>query len=193
MLSKLIFLIGWIGIWVITLIGLTIAWMPEYAEYLKFSELNFRLILGGVSLFYFALFLKKLFLIFSRNDGAYKVKTESGDISISYSSVNNLIKEMSKEEDFVKNVANVVSRQSGSKLTITLYIDIITVEDISSRLISLQERIKDELLTQLKIEVKRVDINTKKISINKKELMKIDSTIVKEALVVEDEEVDQDD
>ncbi len=162
MIIKFLFFIGWIGIAILSIIGLLTSIIPLYSEVIDFHNLIFRASLFIGSLFYFLLFVEKLVGIFIKDDKAYEFKGDKGFVKVSSSSVNNLIKSIVESNPNVKNV-KVLSSQGKKGIKINLKLDINTLPNLTSEYSKIQEIIEHELKEKLNIDVEKIDIITNKL------------------------------
>ncbi len=162
MIIKFLFFIGWIGIAILSIIGILTSIIPLYSEVIDFHNLIFRASLFIGSLFYFLLFVEKLVGIFIKDDKAYEFKGDKGFVKVSSSSVNNLIKSIVESNPNVKNV-KVLSSQGKKGIKINLKLDINTLPNLTSEYSKIQEIIEHELKEKLNIDVEKIDIITNKL------------------------------
>lgn len=162
MIIKFLFFIGWIGIAILSIIGILTSIIPAYSEIIDFHSLMFRAGLFIGSLFYFLLFVEKLVSIFVKDDKAYEFKTDKGLVKVSSLSVNNLIKTIVETNPNVKNV-KVFSSQGKKGIKINLKLDINTLPNLTSEYAKIQDIIEQELKEKLNIDVEKTDIITNKL------------------------------
>lgn len=164
MFGKFIFFIGWIGIGILSILGIGLALFQknlgiDFMGLMGTRIFNFSLF--GISFFYLLLFIEKTISIFVKEEKGYEFKTDTGMVSISENSLNSLIKETVEQNKEVKNVkANSFKGKKG--LNVNVRIDIEAVPDLSAKLNSIQMEIKEELIKKLNIEVDKIDIRANK-------------------------------
>ncbi len=191
MIIKFLFFIGWIGIAILSIIGILTSIIPAYSEVIDFHSLIFRASLFIGSLFYFLLFVEKLVGIFVKDDKAYEFKTDKGLVKVSSLSVNNLIKNIAESNSNVKNV-KVLSSQGKKGIKINLKLDINTLPNLTSEYAKIQKLIEEELKEKLDINVEKIDIITNKLLHTSKNSYGIEKARIEEVKIeeVSGEEVD---
>ncbi|TDT67856.1 hypothetical protein EV215_1859 [Hypnocyclicus thermotrophus] len=169
MLWMFLFAIGWIGLGIISLGTMFLAVFPKYFSIVNYYNINFRLIILGVGFFYFALFIEKLLRLFKKEE-AYYLDTENGKIRITISALNTLIK---KEITKRKNLKLIKMKNSINKkgVYVKIEIEILETDNVSLKLKTIQEDIKNRTKEVFDIEVKSVDIVTSKV----KDIVKVDN------------------
>lgn len=164
MFGKFVFFIGWIGIGVLSVLGIGLALFQknlgiDLAVLLRMRIFSFSLF--GISFFYLLLFIEKTISLFVKEEKGYEFKTETGMVSISENSLNSLIKETVEQNKEVKNVK--ASSFKGKKgLNVNVRMDIEALPDLSTKLNNIQLEIKEELIKKLNIEVDKIDIRANK-------------------------------
>lgn len=171
MIWKLIFGIGWLGIFFISLAGIFFSVLPQYLAKIPLSPLAIKGSIIGVCVFYMILFVEKFSTLFSNDEITYDVTTEDGRIKISSVTINTLVKQTLSQISSIKQLK--VKNNMGKKgLNIKLELEVNSSENISSELKKVQILIRENIKNSLEIEVANVDIITTKINSKKKESVK---------------------
>ncbi|WP_319370192.1 alkaline shock response membrane anchor protein AmaP [uncultured Ilyobacter sp.] len=161
MVRKLIFALGWVGIFIISLGGIYLGVIPEYFYNVDFYSYAFRGSLIGLSAIYLLLAIEKFLSNFEKPKD-YEIQTENGKLTVSSSSVNNLVKEIVGSSSDIKNIrpSNKIKRK---KLFITVKVDAYTDSEISKNILDLQRQIKDYVFEYLGVEVENVEVKVSKL------------------------------
>ena len=161
MVRKLLFAVAWLGILVLSSLGIYLAIFPKYITAFYVEGITFRLTLLGVAVFYLLIFIEKFLMNFEKSKD-YQVKTENGTLSISSVSINNLVKEVAQSNLELKNV-RVRNKIKGKKLFITVVVDAYSDSDIARSISETQARIKEEVFESLALEVEEVEVKVSKL------------------------------
>jgi uncharacterized alkaline shock family protein YloU len=167
MVTKFIFGLSWIGIFLLSIIGVYISIFPNYIELLNFEDPMIRGIVGGVSFIYLLLFIEKIILLFEKPK-ELNIKTPNGILKISSNSVNNIVKEVLKEHPKIKNL-KVKNKTNGKKLKIFVSIDIISSQSLSEDLTLIQQDIKDRIESYLDLSITQIELKVTKLIPDKSE------------------------
>lgn len=161
MVRKLFFALAWLGILILSSLGIYLAIFPKYITAFYVEGFTFRLTLLGIAVFYLLIFIEKFLMNFEKSKD-YQVKTENGTLSISSVSINNLVKEVAQSNSEVKNV-RVKNKIKGKKLFITVAVDAYSDSDIARSISETQARIKEEVFESLALEVDEVEVKVSKL------------------------------
>ncbi len=161
MVKKLIFAFAWVGIFVLSLGGIYLGIIPEYFYNLDFYSYALRGALIGLSVIYLLLSIEKFLSNFEKPKD-YEIQTENGKLTVSSSSVNNLVKEIVGSSSDIKNIraSNKIKRK---KLFITVKVDAYTDSEISRNVFDIQKQIKDYVFEYLGVEVEGVEVKVSKL------------------------------
>jgi len=161
MIRKLFFAIAWIGILILSSLGIYLAIFPSYITALYVEGFTFRLTLLGIAVFYLLIFIEKFLMNFEKSKD-YQVKTENGTLSISSVTINNLVKEVVLTNPELKNI-RVKNKIKGKKLFIAVAVDAYSDSDIARSISETQGNIKEEVFENLALEVEEVEVKVAKI------------------------------
>ncbi|WP_300329399.1 alkaline shock response membrane anchor protein AmaP [Fusobacterium sp.] len=166
MLKKALFFIAWIGIFIISIIGIIFSIHPLdnrlFFTYTIGESQQIYVVFLVVSIIYFILSLMKFMSLFKRTNG-YLIDGPNGEVLVSTESIRSIIKEALESDDEVKNL-KINCGKSGKKYKITLYIDLHTQRSIAEKSAEIQKIVKDELFKRLELEISVVEIKISKIS-----------------------------
>ncbi len=162
MIWSFIFLIAWLGLFILSLGGIFVGISPSYLnEIINYDY--FRLILLGISIFYFIVFMKKVSSIFEvKEEKAFIIKNEQGNIGMTLSSIEHILKEIIKERDFIKDVKTKTSIEKEGIL-VKIKIAISSIENLNLEIEKIQVELKEYVEKMLGINVKEIDIVVVKV------------------------------
>lgn len=161
MVRKIIFALAWVGIFLLSLGGIYLGIIPEHFYNVDFYGYILRGSLIGISVVYLLLSIEKFLINFEKSKD-YEIQTENGKLTVTSSSVNNLVKEIVGSNSDIKNIrpTNKIKRK---KLYITAKVDTYTDSEISKNISDLQKQIKDYVFEYLGVEVEGVEIKVAKL------------------------------
>lgn len=162
MLKKFIFFLAWIGIFLLSIVGINFVILPD--KYIFSSQILTRLslfelkiIILSISILYFFIVIYKFFTLFERNKD-YEKATENGVIKISNASINNYVLELLKKDSTLGSV-KVNSEKKGKKFYIYIKLEILEQLNVTEKILEIQNSVKENLAKNIGIEVKDVVIN----------------------------------
>lgn len=167
MLKKFIFFLAWIGIFILSLIGIIYVVVPKYLVQFNtyVGTFGYDMIILIISIIYFLVCIYKFISLFERTKD-YSIKTENGTVYISASTVATFVKQELSSDREISNV-KVDTRKSGNKFNVGIKVDITSNENVSDKLSYIQAKIKDDLGRKFGIEVGKVEVKISKLSTNK--------------------------
>ena len=163
MLRKVIFFFAWLGIFVISVFGITYVAVPGFIVKFNIDGFMWNAAVIVVSLIYLFISLLKFTTLFSREEG-YVIKNQNGEVRISIDSIKSIIKEILNRDKEVRNVKIVCGRK-GKKHTVTIYMDMETNKSIADKTSEIQNAVKYELQDKLQLDVSVVEVKIKKLSL----------------------------
>lgn len=162
MIWSFVFLVAWLGLFLISLGGVFIGISPSYLMTVINYE-YFRILILGISIFYFILFMKKVSNIFEeKEEKAYIVKNEQGTIGMTLSSIEHILKEIVKIRDFVKDVKTKIMIEKEG-ISVKIKISILTIENLNIEIEKMQLQLKEYIEKMLGISVKEIDVVVVKV------------------------------
>ena len=166
MLKKIIFFFAWIGIFIISLLGIVYVTVPDFLVKFEIDTFMWNVIIVIVSLIYLLISLLKFFSLFKREEG-YVLKNENGEVKISVESIKNIVKEILRKDTDVSNV-KIKSHKRGKKYGITVHLDMDTDRDVPAKTNEIQQIIKDQLQDKLQLDLSFIEVKIKKLSLKHK-------------------------
>lgn len=163
MLRKVIFFFAWLGIFVLSVFGITYVAVPGFIVKFNIDGFMWNAAVIVVSLIYLFISLLKFITLFSREEG-YVIKNQNGEVRISIDSIKSIIKEILNRDKEVRNVKIVCGRK-GKKHTVTIYMDMETNKSIADKTSEIQNAVKYELQDKLQLDVSVVEVKIKKLSL----------------------------
>ena len=163
MLRKVIFFFAWLGIFVLSVFGITYVAVPGFIVKFNIDGFMWNAAVIVVSLIYLFISLLKFTTLFSREEG-YVIKNQNGEVRISIDSIKSIIKEILNCDKEVRNVKIVCGRK-GKKYTVTIYMDMETNKSIADKTSEIQNAVKYELQDKLQLDVSVVEVKIKKLSL----------------------------
>ena len=163
MLRKVIFFFAWLGIFVLSVFGITYVAVPGFIVKSNIDGFMWNAAVIVVSLIYLFISLLKFTTLFSREEG-YVIKNQNGEVRISIDSIKSIIKEILNRDKEVRNVKIVCGRK-GKKHTVTIYMDMETNKSIADKTSEIQNAVKYELQDKLQLDVSVVEVKIKKLSL----------------------------
>ena len=168
MLRKVIFFFAWLGIFVLSVFGITYVAVPGFIVKFNIDGFMWNAAVIVVSLIYLFISLLKFTTLFSREEG-YVIKNQNGEVRISIDSIKSIIKEILNRDKEVRNVKIVCGRK-GKKHTVTIYMDMETNKSIADKTSEIQNAVKYELQDKLQLDVSVVEVKIKKLSLKNSRL-----------------------
>lgn len=163
MLRKVIFFFAWLGIFVLSVFGITYVAVPGFIVKFNIDGFMWNAAVIVVSLIYLFISLLKFTTLFSREEG-YVIKNQNGEVRISIDSIKSIIKEILNRDKEVRNVKIVCGRK-GKKHTVIIYMDMETNKSIADKTSEIQNAVKYELQDKLQLDVSVVEVKIKKLSL----------------------------
>lgn len=164
MIKKILFFFAWVGIFILSVLGLGYILFPNLFVDFDINSLTFKVIVFNICLIYICLSILKLVSNFYK-DKDYIIKTEHGKINISTETIKNFIKEILSKDSDIKGV-KVVCKSRRNKQDIKLTLDMVSV-DLSSKTFEIQQLVKKNLEEKLDLKINSIEIKIEKLSIRK--------------------------
>lgn len=169
MLKKIMFFLAWLGIFILSLIGIVYVVVPkDLVQFDNYTNIfNHNIIILAISILYFVICIVKLFSLFEKTKD-YAIKTEDGIIYISASTITSFIIELLKNDSDISNL-KIDTHRRGKKFNITVKLDMSSNGDISGKSMSIQNEVKTKLAEKMGIDVGNVEVKISKLSLKKTE------------------------
>ena len=165
MVKKIIFFFAWVGIFVISIMGIAYIAMPKYFITVDMSSLLFKLTVLNISLIYMFISILKLFSNFPKQED-YVIKNDHGSVHISTDTVKNLIREILSKDRDIKGL-KIDCGNKGKKYFVKINLDMISNSSLSTKTTDIQSLIKDNLEEKLDLKVDYIEVKISKLSIKK--------------------------
>ncbi len=163
MLKKIIFFFAWIGIFVLSILGIVYVAVPGFLVRFNIDGFVWNASVVVVSLIYLFISLLKFATLFTREEG-YVIKNENGQVNVSIDSIKSIIKEILNRDKEVRNIKIVCTRK-GKRHLITIFMDMDTNRSIAEKSAEIQSAVKYELQDKLQLDIDVVEVKIKKISL----------------------------
>lgn len=163
MLKKVIFFFSWLGIFILSILGIVYVAVPGFLVKFNIDGFIWNVAVVAISLLYLFISLLKFSTLFSKEEG-YVIKNENGEVRISLDSIKSIIKEVLNRDKDVRNV-KIICGKRGKKHTVTLYMDMETNKSIADKTSEIQNAVKYELQDRLQLDVNVVEVKIKKLSL----------------------------
>lgn len=164
MIKKFVFFLAWIGIFILSIMGIVYVLVPEYlVQFNRYTNtLGYNIIVLGISVLYFMICLLKLFSLFERTKD-YEIKTEDGVVYVSASSVTNFVIETLSNDEEIRNL-RVKTEKKGKKFNLLLSLDLISNGNVSGKSNAIQNEIRNKIATKMGLEVGEIKIKISKLT-----------------------------
>lgn len=169
MFKKIIFFFAWIGIFLLSLLGINLILLPgklafssEVLNPQRISLFDLKMGLLIICIIYIFLCLYKFFSLFERKK-EYVRKTENGVIKISNTTINSYVVELLKKDNDIGGI-KVRSEGKGKNFFVHVKLQILHQLNVAEKITEIQSKVKESLNESLGIEVKDVFINVSNIS-----------------------------
>lgn len=163
MLKKIIFFFAWIGIFILSILGIVYVAVPGFLVRFNIDGFVWNASVVVVSLIYLFISLLKFATLFTREEG-YVIKNENGQVNVSIDSIKSIIKEILNRDKEVRNIKIVCTRK-GKRHLITIFMDMDTNRSIAEKSAEIQSAVKYELQDKLQLDIDVVEVKIKKISL----------------------------
>lgn len=167
MLKKLIFFLAWVGVFILSLMGIVYVAVPKY--FVQFNTyvgtFGYDMVVLAVSIIYFLVCIYKFISLFERSKD-YSIKTEDGTVFISSGTVTTFIKDELAKDREITNI-KVDTRKSGNKFNINIKLDILSNDNVSDKLAFIQSKIKQDLSDKMGIQVGKVQVKIAKLAVKR--------------------------
>ena len=177
MLKKLIFLLAWLGIFLISLVSINYILLPNqfifenpFLDLKEITAFEFKMAVLVISTIYIFICLIKFFSIFERKKD-YEKKTENGTLKISRNTINNYVADLLRRDIDITGI-KVNSELKGKKFLVYIKFELLAKLNISAKIEEVQAMVKKELTENVGVDVSKVLVNISKLGIKEKEVEK---------------------
>ncbi|MGL4909930.1 MAG: alkaline shock response membrane anchor protein AmaP [Cetobacterium sp.] len=165
MIKKIIFFFAWLGIFIMSIMGIVHITMPQYFSSIDVNSLMFKVIFFNICLIYITISILKLLSKFSKQKD-YVIKNDHGAVHISTDTVKNLIREMLSRDSDIKGL-KIDCGNRGSKYFIKLNLEMLSNNNLSQKTVNIQDLIKHNLEEKLDLKVDYIEVKISKLSIRR--------------------------
>ncbi len=178
---QLLFLIGWIGVFIISSLGIIYSFVSErFVEMFNFIQTDYSFhgysldmdrVLTVLSIFYLLLSIEKFLSIFKGKEArTYVFESESGTISIAYVSIESIVKKVLNDENYI-TAKKVRIKEKRKKLILNIKIECEEKEGMTGKIAVLQGKITKEIEAI-------TDIKTEKVNIRVSRIVELDDELI---------------
>lgn len=161
MLKKIIFFLAWLGIFILSLLGITYVVYPVFFSSYEVSEFMFKMIVLNVSILYLLLTLYKIKTKFCKKID-YEIMSQDGKITVSSNSIKSMVKEAIASDPEV-NLNKVETIRKRDRFNLILSIEANSNINLAEKTASIQDHIKKLLKRNIGIEIDHVEVKLLKI------------------------------
>ncbi|BDU50058.1 alkaline shock response membrane anchor protein AmaP [Haliovirga abyssi] len=170
---SLLFGIGWIGIFIMSLGTIFLALVPEYLQEINFLSMNLRIWIISISVFYFILFIKKISEISKgKEEKSFMIETETGRLEITLGSIENIIQGLLKKSTFIKDI-KIKSDLEDEGVKIGLKVSVESIENLNQELQKLQAYLISYTEKLAGIKIVGIDIKIVKVHYSEKNIVEL--------------------
>jgi uncharacterized alkaline shock family protein YloU len=165
MIKKVVYFFAWIGIFILSCLGVIYSVLPGWAPRLigKFITLTpgrIRAAIFIISTVYFLLCLLKI-KFRSKKSENYEIRTTDGIVTVSPQIITNYIKQSLNEDEDIKNL-KVETFRNEKKFDIKIKTDLTTNGNVAEKSIYIQNKIKREVTDKIGITIGDVEVRISK-------------------------------
>ena len=166
MFKKIIFLLAWVGIFLISLVSLNYVLLPGQFFYdnpyvANVTTFEYKMVVLVLASLYIFICLCKFFSLFERKKD-YERKTENGTLRISRATINNYVSDLLRKDPDITGV-KTTSELKGNKFLIYIKCELLAKINIANKITQLQDLIKKDLNENIGVEANKIVINISKI------------------------------
>lgn len=164
MIKKVVFSVAWIGIFILSIIGILYKAVPQTIGYITklLGPLTTELIIPFLAMLYFIVSIIKFLSMFETVED-YEIKTENGTVLISSTSVTSFIYELLSPDEQISNLT-VKSIKKDKQFNIYIKLDLNSIENIAEKFASIQNEIRAQLADKMGLEIGDIDVKICKLS-----------------------------
>ena len=158
--------------------------------YQKFDLSNPQIIIGIILLIllYLVIFLLYFVHRMTKYSENKVIKSKGGEITVTYRTINNLIKDYLGEQKFIKTVKTKTAKK-GKGVEIQAVLELYSIKNLNERLKELQEELVEYIFNSTGVELKKSYFKIKKLIQNEEIFTYYDSNPSKKILDYKDKEI----
>ena len=187
LLTRISIILGVIGAFFLSLSDIIMKtdYLNQIDNYLDFSSLKAQIIVLLIATLYLVLFLLSFVHRVTKYSQHKRIKSKNNEIEVTVKTINEVSKEFLMNQELIKN-AKVKSFQKSKSVVIEAVVDAHGTENLSEKILEIQEKLSEHVFTTTGIQVKSTKIRLKKILNNDIVEKNITNTNIPETLVKED-------
>ena len=187
LLTRISIILGVIGAFFLSLSDIIMKtdYLNQIDNYLDFSSLKAQIIVLLIATLYLVLFLLSFVHRVTKYSQNKRIKSKNNEIEVTVKTINEVSKEFLMNQELIKN-AKVKSFQKSKSVVIEAVVDAHGTENLSDKILEIQEKLSEHVFTTTGIQVKSTKIRLKKILNNDIVEKNITNTSIPETLVKEE-------
>ena len=187
LLTRISIILGVIGAFFLSLSDIIMKtdYLNQIDNYLDFSSLKAQIIVLLIATLYLVLFLLSFVHRVTKYSQNKRIKSKNNEIEVTVKTINEVSKEFLMNQELIKN-AKVKSFQKSKSVVIEAVVDAHGTENLSDKILEIQEKLSEHVFTTTGIQVKSTKIRLKKILNNDIVEKNIANTSIPETLVKEE-------
>jgi hypothetical protein len=187
LLTRISIILGVIGAFFLSLSDIIMKtdYLNQIDNYLDFSSLKAQIIVLLIATLYLVLFLLSFVHRVTKYSQNKRIKSKNNEIEVTLKTINEVSKEFLMNQELIKN-AKVKSFQKSKSVVIEAVVDAHGAENLSDKILEIQEKLSEHVFTTTGIQVKSTKIRLKKILNNDIVEKNIANTSIPETLVKEE-------
>lgn len=187
LLTRISIILGVIGAFFLSLSDIIMKtdYLNQIDNYLDFSSLKAQIIVLLIATLYLVLFLLSFVHRVTKYSQNKRIKSKNNEIEVTLKTINEVSKEFLMNQELIKN-AKVKSFQKSKSVVIEAVVDAHGTENLSEKILEIQEKLSEHVFTTTGIQVKSTKIRLKKILNNDIVEKNIANTSIPETLVKEE-------
>ena len=187
LLTRISIILGVIGAFFLSLSDIIMKtdYLNQIDNYLDFSSLKAQIIVLLIATLYLVLFLLSFVPRVTKCSQNKRIKSKNNEIEVTVKTINEVSKEFLMNQELIKN-AKVKSFQKSKSVVIEAVVDAHGTENLSEKILEIQEKLSEHVFTTTGIQVKSTKIRLKKILNNDIVEKNITNTNIPETLVKEE-------
>ena len=187
LLTRISIILGVIGAFFLSLSDIIMKtdYLNQIDNYLDFSSLKAQIIVLLIATLYLVLFLLSFVHRVTKYSQNKRIKSKNNEIEVTVKTINEVSKEFLMNQELIKN-AKVKSFQKSKSVVIEAVVDAHGNENLSEKILEIQEKLSEHVFTTTGIQVKSTKIRLKKILNNDIVEKNITNTNIPETLVKEE-------
>lgn len=126
------------------------------------GSVRVKIVLALLSILYLLIFLLSYINKMTKYSQNRKVKTKTGEIEVTIKTINEVAKDFLSSQEIIKN-SKVKSHPSGRAVVVEAVVDTYNVDNLSDKLLKIQEKLSEYVFNSTGITVKKSKVKLKKV------------------------------